>query len=142
MRFRHRPSHPCAPRYRPCRIARRQASLAVGWCRRHLHSLVRIHQDPREHAQGHLRRRCQLIRLPHTKLMERDEIAGKNYVYELNVRQMLTSYLQFCREARSRSTAMCCARASGTRRFLGDVRLLQHSGLRRGTIHSGPQLCI
>jgi hypothetical protein len=67
------PAHPRSSRYWPRCLARRQASPPTGRRRRHLHLLFRLHQDPREHPQGHLRRRRQHIRIPHPQPVEGDQ---------------------------------------------------------------------
>merc|ERR1711939_842274 len=54
-------------------------SLPTCRCRRHLHFLLRIHQDPREHPQGHLRRCRKHIRIPHTQLVEGDEAHPQSF---------------------------------------------------------------
>ena len=71
-------AHPSSSRYRPRRIPSRQASPPTRRCRRHLHVLVRLDQDPREHPQGHLRRRRQHIRIPDPQPVEGDEAHQKS----------------------------------------------------------------
>merc|ERR1712225_131202 len=77
--FRFRQTYPSSPWYRSCRIPSRQASSPTCRCRRHLHFLLRIHQDPREHPQGHLRRCRKHIRIPHTQLVEGDEAHPQSF---------------------------------------------------------------
>lgn len=64
---------PRSPWYLPCRLPRCQASLAAGWYRGRLHLLFRLHQDPREHPEGHLRRYLQHLRLPDPQPVEGDQ---------------------------------------------------------------------
>ena len=69
----HLVAHPRPPWYRPRRLPRRQALPPARRCRGRLHLLRRLHQDPREHPQGHLRRRHQHLRLPHPQPLDRDQ---------------------------------------------------------------------
>jgi len=66
-------AHSRSPWYRPCRLARRQASSPACWCPRCLHCLCWFHQDPREHPQGHLRCRVKLLRFLDTQSVEGDQ---------------------------------------------------------------------
>lgn len=69
----HSPAYPRPPRYLPRRLARRQAPAPARRYRGCLHLVVRLDQDPREHAQGHVRGRLQHIRFPHAQLVEGDQ---------------------------------------------------------------------
>jgi len=66
-------AHPRPPRYRSRRLARRQASSPARRCLGRLLCLVRQHQDAREHAQGHLCRHHQHLRLPDAQPLEGDQ---------------------------------------------------------------------
>lgn len=48
---------PCSSRYRSRCVPLREAPPPTCRCRRRLHILIRLYQDPRKHAQGHVRRR-------------------------------------------------------------------------------------
>jgi hypothetical protein len=66
-------AHPRSSRHRPRGLPGRQAPPPTRRRRRHLHLLFRLDQDPREHPQGHLRRRRQHVRIPDPKPVEGDE---------------------------------------------------------------------
>ena len=66
-------AHSRSPRYWSRCLPRRQASAPARRCPGRLHLLFRLHQDPREHPQGHLRRRLQHLRLPHPQPVEGDQ---------------------------------------------------------------------
>jgi len=73
------PAHSCSPWYWSRRIPCRQASSPTCRCRRHLHILVRLYQDPWEYPQGHLRRCRQHIRIPDPQPVEGDQAHPESF---------------------------------------------------------------
>ena len=70
-------AHPCSPWYRPCRLARCQASSPACRCPGRILRLVRFDQDPRKHSQGHLRRSHKHLRFPHPQPVEGEQDLAK-----------------------------------------------------------------